>query len=155
MVKNILTVLTSLTVSTTTIANVTMQQATSLSGEKLLQKNTDGYHVNSVKITVKNESGAVVDTVTFYNSLVSLGDMLASDSDFFGFNETSFGRLLIRVDNRTTDFNKNYWAIYSSTHPFCKFNTNPANYCSVGIDGLIFRDVWEQDQLFDFVLTKI
>ncbi|WHQ37113.1 hypothetical protein [Spiroplasma sp. SV19] len=155
MVKNILTALTSLTISATTIANITLQQVTPSITEKTSQNGTDGYHVNSVKITIKDESGKVVDRITFYNSLVSLGDMLASDSDFFGLNETAFGRLLIRVDYRTTDFNKNYWAIYSSTHPFCKFSTNPTNYCSVGIDGLVFRDVWEQDQLFDFILTNI
>ncbi|WP_338964788.1 MULTISPECIES: hypothetical protein [unclassified Spiroplasma] len=150
-----MTLVTSLTVGTTTIANVALQQLTSSNSEKVSQNSIDGYHVNSVKITVKNESGRVINTITFYNSLVSLGDMLASDSDSFGLNETSFGRLLIRVDDIITDFNKNYWAVFSSTHPFCKFSTSPANYCSVGIDGLVFRDVWEQDQLFDFVLTKI
>ncbi|WP_425380077.1 hypothetical protein [Spiroplasma endosymbiont of Stenodema calcarata] len=81
--------------------------------------------------------------------------MLGTDTDTFGLNDTTFGRLLIRVGDVTTDFAKNYWAIYSSTHPFCKFNTTPLNYCSVGIDGLVFRDVWEQNQLFDFILTNI
>lgn len=101
-------VLTSLTIGTTTIANIVMQQLTSPSGEKISQNSTDGYHVNSVKITIKNESGTVIDKITFSNSLVSLGDMLPTDSDFFGLNETSFGRLLIKIDNIKTDFNKNY-----------------------------------------------